>query len=261
MTNAPRTNAEKAIQTAITDLWYQTYRKPLTTEQRNDKVTDFIAQHLEDGSINVVTTLFYHPETSRKIKQRSATIYDILGDYILRVDQVAENSEEYPITSQETEVRNAAERKRRERVMITQSEEDTEDENYRMPPYSVKESELEGTPSLEDEVFEETTPSVEEFRKQLEHVKANAHRYATKYAGMGYDYGDSIRRIRRLDPDRVRECRECGNAFYAHDKRRVVCDMQHGMTEKGVRSHESTCELNDDKRNSVENRNNSSKTA
>lgn len=261
------TEAEKAVQRALYELWYEHYTKPMTQTERNQLAADFAEKWLDPTRIKVDKPFIKHPATARKEFQRLCTVAEVLADFILRVDQNAEKSADYPILNRDAEVRREESRRNRERSIVFESEYDNgasdmaEGQSYQLPPYSVLERDLTIENSIEDELFAETPPTVEAFQQQLGKVKRNARKVARKYEEQGYSYADALRRIRRLDVSRVRECVECGQAFYAHDLRRYVCDLQHGRTEKGERSELSTCELHADQRRSRETRNNSEKSA
>ena len=256
MTYDPPTTAERKVQRAINRLWYRHYTKELTTEERNRMTGSFARKHLNPSKIKIDKPFVVHPMTRKKIKQRTCTVQEVLADFILRDNQ----SEENPFHHQEKTVRSAAIRKKRERSIILQSEYDKAiaeakeaRKSYRKPPYSIEEYQFNTESPIERQLAAGTPQSVKGFRRQIEHVKKNAKRYALKYERMGYDYSETLQRIRRLDPNRVREC---GNAFYAHDGRRYVCDLQHGINERTKeRSQRSACELNYDKQKSVNARN------
>lgn len=257
------TDAEIAVQRALNDLWYANYTKLIKQAERNQLAADFAEQWLDPSRIKVDKPFIRHPATARKVFQRNYTVAEVLADFILRAKRKEEKSAEYPILNRDTELRREQSRRQYERSIVFESETDDDAEGMAesLPPYSVYERDLTIDNSIESELFAETSPTVDDFRRQLGKVKANVRKYAREYEAKGYSYSDTLRRIKRLDLSRVRECVECGQAFYAHDLRRYVCDMQHGRTEKGERSELSTCELSADRRRSETARNNSDKSA
>lgn len=265
------TAAEKIVQFELNGLWWNEYTKDHTKTRRNRIAWCFAKRWLDPSKVKIDKPFIRHPATARKVKQRNYTVAEVLADFVMRVDQVVEKEEMYPIFNQDTEIRREGIRRDRERSIIFESEYDqavaevseskTPGATYRKPPYSIDESNFNNENPVESVLFADPKPTVESFRRQLAKVKRQAARYATRYTGMGYDYADTVRRIRRLDLERIRECLECGQPFYAHDLRRQLCDLQHGKTEKGERSESSMCELLADKQRSVETRNNSGKSA
>ncbi|MHC8516193.1 hypothetical protein [Sporosarcina sp. ITBMC105] len=261
------TEAEIAVQRALYKLWYEYYTQHMPQEKRNQLAADFAEKWLDPSLIKVDKPFIRHPATRRKVIQPSFTIAEVLADFILRAMQEEEKFADYPVLNPDTELRREFDRKEKERSIVFESEQDTgaadsaESITPTKQPYSVSERELPLVESVEDELFAEITPTVDAFRRQLEKVKMNARKYARKYESQGYQYADTLRRIRRLDITRVRECLECQGAFYAHDFRRYVCDLQHGRTEKGEQTKLSTCELSADRRRSERTRNNSDKSA
>ncbi|AZV45180.1 hypothetical protein BAOM_4601 [Peribacillus asahii] len=251
-----RTPQEMDVQKALTVFWYKYYTQPLTTEQRIELADQFIADWLDSSKVKTDKPFIRHPATRLREYGRVHTVADVLADFIMRVDQVVERSEEYPVINQDASVNSAKERKEKERSIFYEYEEDNMEEGDVLPPYSVKVSSIVLDNSIEDELFAETAPSVKKFQAELRKVKHYKEFFATSFAEeYGYDRKDTLRKIKRLDLSRVRECKICGSAFYAHDFRRYVCDIQRGIKVHKFKgkppvyevTKESACELERDR--------------
>lgn len=248
------TPQERAVQSALDAFWYEHYTKELTTDQRNQLADEFAEKWLVDRKFKIDRPFIRHPATKRRSFKRQYTVAEVLADFIIRADQVAEREEEYPVGNPDYEATGSNKRKHKELSLHFKDDLDKpKEERDPLPPYYVRANDIKLPNSVEDELFKETAPDVEQFRKELRRVKQFPEFYATTFAEeYNYDKKEALRRIKKLDLSRVRECRICGSAFYAHDLRRHVCDMQRGIKvhkEKGkapvyeVTEKESACEL------------------
>ncbi|MGG3691119.1 hypothetical protein [Heyndrickxia ginsengihumi] len=247
------TPQEKAVQAALDAFWYEHYTKPHTSKQRNELAAVFADKWIDRSKIKPDKVFIRHPATQRRLYDHSYTVAEVLADFIMRVDQVKERDEEFPISNPDHDVNGKFKRRERERFILFRDDEDQSPEETKpMPPYSVKVNDIVLPNSIEDIIFAETAPDVGVFRAQLRKVKKFAEFYATTFAEeYGYDKQEALRGIKRLDLSRIRECEICGSAFYAHDLRRHVCDMQRGIMtrkEKGKKpvyevTERSTCEI------------------
>lgn len=250
-----KTPQEKDVQAALTAFWYEHYTKPYTTDERNRLAEQFADQWLDPTKVKIDKAFIRHPATVRRDFSRDYTVAEVLADFIMRANQFAERSAEYPISNPDHFVNSARERQKEERSIYFQYEEDIAAEKgkeSRLPPYSVRENAIILENSIEDILFAEHSPDVGKFQAEIRRVKKFAEFYATTFAEeYGYEKAEVLRRIKRLDLTRVRECEICGGAFYAHDFRRHVCDCQYGIKEHRVKgkapvyevTDESTCEL------------------
>jgi len=264
--------AEAMVQKAIYDLWFGNYSNDsLTTEDRIKMTEDFTSEYADPDKVKVDKPFLRHPMTYRKQFQRTATIAEVLGDFILRIDQVCERDEEYPIHGTEKVFMDGQKAQKRELSIYAQAEQDRAEAlstshlvKYRFtngttrPSYSIDEADVIAEASLVGRhKAGYKAPTVAEFGSTLRKVKANPDKWATHFALKGYDYAITLRKIKRLDIGRVRECIECGEPFYAHDLRRNVCDLQHGIVKrdgKWVRSKSSHCEMQNAKKRSEKQR-------
>lgn len=255
------TPQEMAVQGALDAFWYEHYTKSYTVNERNELAAAFADQWLDGTKIKSDKAFIRHPATKKRNYDRSYTVADVLADFILRIDQVTERSREYPVQNPDYSLKGDRLRKDKERSIFFQYEEDAMKEGDMIPPYSVTESDFQQANSIEDILFVDTAPNVEQFRAELRKVKKFAEFYATTFSEeYGYDKRDALRRIKELDLSRVRECEICGSAFYAHDLRRHVCDMQRGVfthKEKGKKpvfevTDYSTCEIERDNKKAQE---------
>lgn len=249
------TPQEREVQAALTAFWYEHYTKSYSKSYRVLLASEFSEKWLDPTKVKIDKAFIRHPATRLRDFARTYTVADVLADFIMRVDQVAERNEEFPISNPDHAHAGAKERKDNELSIHYQYEDDIaelEGKKLRLPPYSIRESDIVLDNSIEDTLFKEPTPDVKQFRAELRRVKQNAESYATKYVKeRGAEKGEVLLRIKRLDLIRVRECSVCGNPFYAHDKRRYVCDLQKGIKVIRVKgkktvyevTNESTCEL------------------
>lgn len=239
------TKEETAVKDALYRFWFDHYTKPYTTAQRNQLVEDFASEWLDSSKIKMDKPVFYHPMNclKRRYDETKRTAMDILADFIMRANMHEERRAEYSVTHAEQELTNADDRKELERSIFFQYEEDAMEEGERVPPYSIRESSIVLENSIEVTLFLETAPDVKKYREELKKVMEYPEFWATTLSEeYGYDKAEALREIKGLELDRVRECLICGNGFYAHDKRRHICDQQHGRDTKGNRTKHSACE-------------------
>ncbi|MED4127483.1 hypothetical protein [Shouchella miscanthi] len=227
------TRGEKALQDAVRKFWDAHYTKPTDTAVRNELVAKFLATAPVD-SVALDKPFIVHPATRKKVKQASVTLMEVLGDFIMRPLTSTEKAEEYPVWSQETEVARTKRRKENESHIYFQGWQDGLTEGKEIPRFVVTEDQI---PQEEPRI---EPPTVEEFRSKLRHVKMFAGHYAADWAeDRGLKQWKVVRKIKRLDLARVRECDVCGGAFYAHDLRMISCDCQPASTSKTL----SQCQL------------------
>lgn len=272
------TRQEAGVQKAIYDLWYKHYSDEyLTTEQRILMTEQFTAVYSDSSKVKVNKPFLRHPATRLKDFSRSYTIAEILADFILYIDQVSERDAEYPINGVEKVLRDTVKDRGRLAGIYSQDEEDMNEmtdgeylrktgmprrtdspmSQYDLSEYNVVETQTKVGESLK--VNESDEVAIRKFQRILLNEKKNRVGYAQLYANDGYDFKDTLRRIRKLEITRVRTCMECGNVFYAHDRRRYICDLQHGIVKDkftGVwrRSELSHCEVENAKVRSVKQR-------
>lgn len=232
--------------------------KDSPTDQRSQKVKEFT-----DKLVDLLIKKGYkgtelqswemkHPQLMKKSKARRYSILEILSDYILNVDQVAERKAEYPIMNVETEIRRENKRKKSESPLVL-DEWMTGDHSNDWPetkiPGAIYEHSFNKFDSVQDELFPKETGSMsaEEIRKMIREVKAKPERYVQKYAdGSAWNEDKlNIKRtrrrvraaIRKLDEKRVRTCRVCKNGFYSRNGRHV-CDV----VQRKENPNKSVCE-------------------
>lgn len=273
------TRPEAEVQRAMYDLWYKHYTNDsLTIKERIAMTRTFKNEYADPGKIKLDKAFLRHPATRLKDFSRSCTIGEILGDFVMRIDQVEEREAEYPVHGVEKVFRDTVKDRKRIIGIYSQDEKDRDSAeesvqlrkyglpkqtvmtSYDMSEFSVvQQQSAVGEKVIENGIDGEETMTVRKFKRVLRLEKAKAKGYARLYANDGYDYDDALRRIRRLDVKRVRECIECGNVFYAHDNRRHICDLQHGRIQDKVtgewrRSHQSHCEVENAKKRSQKQR-------
>jgi len=272
------THEEANIQHAIYDLWYKYYSDTtLTIDERILMTEQFATEYAKSSDVKVDKPFLRHPATRLKDFSRSYTIAEILADFILQINQVAERDEEYPVHGVEKVFRDTVKDRSRFIGIYSQDEEDqdiladgeyirkkgiprrldTVMSKYDMAEYSIIEKQTKvGEPLYE---VESEKKAINKFKRILMNEKKHAIGYARLYANDGYDFKEALRRISKLDITRVRTCIECGNVFYAHDRRRYICDLQHGIVKdrhngKWQRSDHSHCEVENAKKRSEKQR-------
>lgn len=248
------------IQGDLNRIWFRYYTKPISTEKRIKIADAFIKRYCTDStetdaaiiartkrkpqfhsairshSYNPHELILSHPQFSQKgaNKRIKQPLAEILSDFILR----AEMDETGTIKGRETEQH--YEEKHKEHNLYFFDGELDEEAGEKMPKGYI--TEYEAVMKMDKPRKPVTDGQV---REELEHVKEFAEFYATTFhEEYDKEYGDSLRRIKRLDLSRVRTCEECSDGFYMRDLRRKLCDRQHGIVNGGVRSIHSQCEIN-----------------
>ncbi|MEK4230731.1 hypothetical protein [Solibacillus sp. FSL H8-0538] len=260
--------AEAKVQLAIYDVWYKHYTNDkVTTKYRNDMARVFNALWADATEIKVDKPFLRHPATRLKDFSRGYTIAEVLADFIMRIKAAEEKHEDYPVHGVDKVLRDNAKDRKRLVGIYSQDESDRDSaedfdhlRKYRLPKQTtmsaydmsefsvVQQQSAVGERVIESDADGVSPMDIRKFKRVLLREKSKAKGYARLYANDGYDYDDALRRIRRLDVKRVRECIECGEVFYAHDNRRYVCDLQHGRVQDKVtcewkRSTQSHCEV------------------
>ncbi|MGD6775239.1 hypothetical protein [Sutcliffiella horikoshii] len=240
-----QTKSEQELIVVVNKLWAEHYKSPL--DVRKQIVESFTEEWFHRA--NLTKPLMRHPSTRKKDYRCTRSALDILTDLILEVDQVHErNSEEYPIHNAEKELR---EEQRPTYAMVEDRDEDSP-----RKPFTIEESSMSGVDYVAEVIFAESTAkTVAELQALIAEVKESEDYYVNLYADDSHDWNNNIRTkkrtivnvrkaIRELDVGRVRECLECGGAFYAHDLRRNVCDSQRYRNPRtGKLSKYSICEI------------------
>lgn len=252
------TPQEYEVQFALIKFWDDNYTKDYSSAYRSLLAAEFSDKWLDPTKIKIDKAFIRHPATRKRERSRSCTVSDVLADFIMRIDQVAERQQEYPVTNPDRTVKDDSERKEKEQGIFYQFQIDAMKEGDVMPGGFATQYQLADS-SIEDLIFAEVVPEIDAFRKELRYIKRNAEFYATTFAEKhGYQRKDALRRIKKLDLSRVRECKICGSAFYAHDYRRHICDMQQGIVayKEGDRpkyrlSNKSACELENERKSAI----------
>lgn len=217
------------IQKALYDLWFKHY----TTADNNTRVElveEFIDEHLEGNTpANLEHIRYKHPANHQrgiKDKLRLYNIGEILSDFIIRAEE-----DETELTTSRQTVMNRKQRRKEREVYVDFT--DTFDDDMQAvirKGGAITEYDLLGKnpllyPDFTDEEVLNLTAT--EFKKLIEKVRLDAERYAGIYSEKyKKDYGETLKRIRRLDVRRVDICDECGEVYYKHDLRRRYCDLR-----------------------------------
>lgn len=219
------TNAEKEVIVWLNDFIASHKNAPL--DMRKHLANYFILEW--KTRVSMTRKFMRHPF----IRKKSIVLYcihDILTDWLLAVDQVAERSKEYPIENADKR----ANREKHERVnvysLVLEGAKQDEEE-YRTPPYSIEERTISTRNPIEDIFFaEDTYKTIEALSDRILHVKKFREFYVTTYS---VEMPEKCRSreevdkaIRKLDITKVKECEICGGAFYAHYRGRIHCDTQ-----------------------------------
>lgn len=227
------TKNEIEAQKAICIFWDE--NKGVPQQWRNKLIEEFTDEW--GGKVSLTKPFIRHPSTRKKNFKNDFSILDILTDFILDTPQVEERKKEYPIYNEEKRFRDESSRKGLElSVIFDEDKSDKNDFSY-VPPYSIEEHSFNARDPIEELFFSESNAeTVLELSELIEEVKRNEDEYIKKYANPFAEWNqysdkkrteDNVRKaIRRLDVSRVTECRVCGGAFYAHDKRSEICDIQ-----------------------------------
>lgn len=192
--------------------------KDAPRDTRPELVRKFTDKLLDAGvsNVNLQTWTMKMPALMMKSGPQQFGILEVLAEYILDIDQVAERSEEYPIKNAEREHRDQDRRHKLETSLILDGEGDS-DERMRGATY---EDSFNSADPVRDELFGGADQlSAEELTKKLRAIKNDPEQFIRKH-GRG-----TVQMLRLLDLSRVRQCEMCGNGFYAHDRRQVVCNL------------------------------------
>lgn len=239
--NKPASNKYQ-IQGDLNRIWFKYYTQPITSEQRVKLAEAFIKRY--DNGVNPLTTEFQHPQTALqgRYNERDLSLAEILADFILRAEDVNDGT----IHSHETQ-ENRKDRRRDKELRIYEEEMDdgAKEAGERMPSHHITQERTHERMNAPRIAESGKSNSQRKVRAELVNVKEYPEYYATSFKeDHGKEYDETIRRIRRLDLNRIRTCVVCGDGFYAHDLRRKVCDRQHGLLQDGTRSKLSMCEIN-----------------
>ncbi|NJJ38402.1 hypothetical protein [Paenibacillus apii] len=232
----------------------------ITRQEIYDKVKSFIIEHKDAPTAwrpELVRTLtdelaaagcdrsrywsltMRHPALLRK-SAKQFSIGDILADYIMNIDEVAERSAEYPVHGPEREYRDANRREAYESLLRTDRGEDYE-------PGTVYEDAFNSGNPVESVLFDAApNMTAEELRGELASIQRSPADFVQRYADGGdWNRRDSEKKrtpanvldaIQALDLRRVKACIVCGNAFYSHSPqpgRVKVCDIMPHPQQKG----------------------------
>lgn len=233
------TTAEIRVKEALYKLWFDFFTKPIMLEKRLELTRDFTDEWLDTSQIKIDKPFIYHPMLHLKSRydQPQVTVQEVLADFLLRADMVAERNEEYPIQNAEGELAHADNRADREIGLFS---DDIDTEAGERTPY--------GTMTDAEAIAQMYTPrapvTIKQLTAELARVKMYADFYATTFnEEYGHDKTDVLRRIKSLRLERIKTCVVCDGAFYPRDVRRQVCDQQIGVLLGGEISQESACEL------------------
>lgn len=200
-----------------------------------------------------------HPELMKKSDASLYTISDVLADFIMDIDQVAERAAEYPVSNAERSYREEAKRNKKEKSLILDEDESDAESGWpkAFKPGCVSESALTLDNPVERTLFgERRDMSAEELASELSAIQRKPAKFIRRYAdGNAWNRQDSIRRrtaenvaeaIERLELRRVRSCTVCGNGFYVHSRRvggQKICDVMPHPRKKTV----TFCQYEQDK--------------
>ena len=250
------------VQGALNGLWFDYYTEA-TPEERVQLAEDVIEEYYEgeqyESRDEIIENAiraprfksvrqegkFYsphdrlsmdHPQFSQKEYNTLGKLpmLEILSDFILR----AEKDETRMTKSRELDYIHDDEHKKR--LLYFHDDDINEESGERVAQGDITEE------LVYDIIIEQRDPvTSEQVKAELAHVKQHPEFYALTFAeDYGKDYEDTLRRIQRIDLDRVRTCHQCDDGFYAHDRRRKVCDRRQGLLTDGTLSSLSMCELN-----------------
>lgn len=210
--------------------------KDVPTAWRSELVKGLTEELESEG---VVPALYYlwtmkHPALLRK-GAKPQTIGEILADFILNIDEIAERKTEYPVLGPEKAHRDDKRREAREFLLRFERDDDSD---YQPPGTVYEDTFVDGNPVEEQLFAERCEMSAEELTDRLETIKRSPDAFIGKYAdGTAWNRETPDKRrtaenvaeaIARIDVRRVRVCIVCGNAFYSHSAqpgRVKVCDI------------------------------------
>src|SRR5699024_3573926 len=167
-----------------------------------------------------------HYKRDSSARYRQYEVSEILADFIIRAEDDASGLTASPQTQ---ETRNNRINERETLTDFTDRfNDDVQAEDKPagwLSEYDVYQQRGELYPDFTEEVEPEI--SVDEFKATINRIKDNAKEYAGKYSEKyGKDYKETLKRIRKLDNNRVAICEECGDVYYKHDMRRMYCDLR-----------------------------------
>lgn len=233
----------------LNNLFYDKEERPrlLTVAQRMENAQAFIDRW--QGKVDFSIPKYTDPTTRRK-DYSPRSLGDILANYTIFPNAVEERAEEYPVQSHEKEFRDNV--KNDERNISINFDDKLNDDDTKFTYSQVAEKKLCDDNTLEGTIFNEIE-TVATFKAKIEEVIADAADVACDfYIKEGRSIDDTLKRIRALKVERVRQCDECGGPFYAHSARRCTCDTQRGIITKGkvtaVSDTRSACELRKERR-------------
>lgn len=177
------------------------------------------------------TLTMRHPALLRK-SAKQFSIGDILADFIMNIDEVAERSAEYPVHGPEREYRQEEQRMTRELLLRSERA-----EGY--APGTVYEDTFAVSNPVESALFDALpNMTADELRAELTAIQRHPDDFIARYAdGSVWNRAESRKwrtpadvreAIERLDMRRIRVCAVCGNAFYSHSPqygRVKACDV------------------------------------
>lgn len=217
----------------VKKFWDLNYRKKVTTEDRIEIVRIFIKDTFNMEYDDFSTQEKYqhkkvrHPELWDKDRTSKHYLLDIMGDFIMRVNQVEERSfAEYPVKNPWKAYDSKKHEEIRE-VKLYLDEDISEDENGNENFWKLNEHLSAETQSKVDVTEDDLKFLIFEYKYNTEywikHIERKV-REERKYI---------IKKLKGLDETRVRTCKVCFNAFYAQDKRLTVCKLiKHLTTQK-----------------------------
>ncbi|WP_102346828.1 hypothetical protein [Bacillus sp. Marseille-P3661] len=237
------------IEKLVKQFWDEHYTRKVDgvkigQEERIKLVNEFLRDHLGVDEYSALATNYNdysavkikHPALRKKNYYRSYLVFDVLTDFILAADQVAERFNQYPIDNADKQWRDEQEREETQRSIVF--DEDIVEDEYKLPSYSVFEHDFNEYNSVETILFGDGTASkIEELTALILEVKSDVEHYVKKYANSEKNWNDkeidkkrtpdNVRKaIINLDITRIISCEECSGAFYAHDRRQKICNIQ-----------------------------------
>jgi hypothetical protein len=252
------TRQDKEAILATHEFWIKHNKAP--QRWRNLLVKTFVNRWKD--KIDLTKPIMKHPATKRRDYEKYSVL-DVMTDFLLDVDQVIEKRKEYPVQNPDKRANEI--NKKHQREVIIRTDWDYEKEGP-IPRGYIDEAALKHRNPIEEIFFSEPrADTVDELRALIDHVKANEDKYVAKYENPFRNWNDNtpnkkrtaenIRKaIRQLDKNRVRVCEVCGGAFYAHDLRRQVCDLQRGIKAGNEVTDYSACELKRDRKKAKKHR-------
>lgn len=162
-----------------------------------------------------------HPAYFKKSSFRMASIYDILADFIAPKDlKIFETVSKYPVYTEAQEYSRTMQRYQSE-IAIFDVESD--DQEMRQPYGTISTDDVSEILANKPEQVEVTAESmyalIDEWKADINETARELQRI---YGG---NIADIKKKIRKLKHENVKECKECGEVFYATDKRMEVCGL------------------------------------